>query len=164
MAWVTQLRADHEVARLNWEWQCAVAFREHLPIDITDEKLYAVKEKHWQRRFPIAPNFYLEVKGPGGANSVALNQAVYNGALGARAIHSVHQHGRDEIVWDRNAYTISYTFNKRASWYRNARDWAEEMRKKAIEAANQRLPTCSPVCIPFADKVHGVGLQKALLE
>ncbi|KZF24836.1 hypothetical protein L228DRAFT_265348 [Xylona heveae TC161] len=133
-----------------------------------------------QADLPIVPNFFLEVKGPDGSDRVALNQAVYNEALGARAIHSLQQHDREDIVWDRKAYTISCTyareqlkmftvhilppesegkrpqyvthllcqlnlmhsieaFREGASMYRNARDWAKEIRDKAIDAANQRV-------------------------
>lgn len=42
-----------------------------------------------QHDFPMAPNFFLAVKGPDGSASVAKKQACYDGALGARGMHSL---------------------------------------------------------------------------
>ena len=55
---------------------------------------------------PIAPNFFLEVKGPNGTGAVAARQACYDGALGARAIHSLQSYAKDKPAYDNNAYTI----------------------------------------------------------
>jgi hypothetical protein len=43
---------------------------------------------------PIAPNFFLEVKGPDGSGKVAVRQAYYDGAIGARRMQSLS-------VWSR---------------------------------------------------------------
>ncbi|KAM4065492.1 hypothetical protein HRG_004203 [Hirsutella rhossiliensis] len=56
---------------------------------------------------PIAPNFYLEVKGPRGILSVATRQACYDGALGARGIHALQSYGQSEQRFDNKAYTIT---------------------------------------------------------
>lgn len=55
---------------------------------------------------PIVPNFFLAAKGPDGFISVAGRQACYDGALGARGIHSLQSYGQDEPTYDNNAYTI----------------------------------------------------------
>jgi hypothetical protein len=53
-----------------------------------------------QQDLPIAPNFFLAAKGPDGSASVAKRQACYDGALGARGIHSLQEYGKDEPVFD----------------------------------------------------------------
>ncbi|KAI9671921.1 MAG: hypothetical protein M1817_002348 [Caeruleum heppii] len=64
-----------------------------------------------QKDLPIAPNFFLEIKGPNGTMAVAERQASYYGALGARAIRSLHSYDRDEPVCDNNAHTITSVYN-----------------------------------------------------
>ena len=59
---------------------------------------------------PIAPNFFLEVKGPDGSAAVAARQARYDGAIGSRAMHSLQNYGKEEPIYDNNAYTFSFTF------------------------------------------------------
>lgn len=59
---------------------------------------------------PIAPNFFLEVKGPDGLAAVAQRQACYDGAIGARGMLSLQLHGLDEITYDNCAYTITSTY------------------------------------------------------
>lgn len=49
-----------------------------------------------QDSLPVAPNFFLHVKGPDGSLSVASRQACYDGALGARGIHSLQSYGQSE--------------------------------------------------------------------
>ncbi|PWY72947.1 hypothetical protein BO70DRAFT_256472, partial [Aspergillus heteromorphus CBS 117.55] len=61
---------------------------------------------------PLAPNFFLEVKGNHGSSSVADRQACYDGALGARAIHALRTFRQDQDQEsDGNAYTITATFH-----------------------------------------------------
>ncbi|KAF2816851.1 uncharacterized protein BDZ99DRAFT_483960 [Mytilinidion resinicola] len=60
---------------------------------------------------PMAPNFFLTAKGPDGSLAVAGRQACYDGALGARGMHSLQSYGRDEPVSDDNAYTITSTYH-----------------------------------------------------
>jgi hypothetical protein len=64
-----------------------------------------------QHDLPIAPNFFLAAKGPDGSASVARRQASYDGALGARGVHSLQEYGKDEPEFDNNAYTISSIYH-----------------------------------------------------
>jgi hypothetical protein len=58
---------------------------------------------------PIAPNFFLEAKGPGGSIEVAVRQAVLNGAHGALIMHALQNYLSDEPVYDGNAYAFTST-------------------------------------------------------
>ncbi|RJE19523.1 hypothetical protein PHISCL_08147 [Aspergillus sclerotialis] len=60
-----------------------------------------------QSDLPMAPNFFLEAKGPDGTQAVAERQAVYNGALGARAIHALQSYQQESPVFDNNAYMVT---------------------------------------------------------
>ncbi|KAH7149073.1 hypothetical protein B0J13DRAFT_674301 [Dactylonectria estremocensis] len=63
------------------------------------------------KNLPIAPNFFLEAKGPGGTLAVAILQACYNGALGARGIHNLRSYGScAPTTYDNRAYTITATY------------------------------------------------------
>jgi hypothetical protein len=64
-----------------------------------------------QHDLPIAPNFFLAAKGPDGSIAVAGRQASYDGALGARGMHSLQSYGQDEPVYDNNAYTITSIYH-----------------------------------------------------
>ncbi|KAF2276697.1 uncharacterized protein EI97DRAFT_376289 [Westerdykella ornata] len=64
-----------------------------------------------QHVLPLAPNFFLAAKGPDGSAAVAKRQACYDGALGARGMHSLQSHGRVEPVYDNNAYTVTSTYH-----------------------------------------------------
>jgi hypothetical protein len=59
---------------------------------------------------PIAPNFFLQVKGPYGSIAIARRQARYDGAIGARAMHSLQNYSNDGLVFDSKAYTFSSTY------------------------------------------------------
>lgn len=59
---------------------------------------------------PMAPNCYLEVKGPEGSAAVARRQACYDGAIGARGMLSLHSYGKETMIYDNRAYTISSTY------------------------------------------------------
>ncbi|KAF3768489.1 hypothetical protein M406DRAFT_221844, partial [Cryphonectria parasitica EP155] len=59
----------------------------------------------------IAPNFFMEAKGPDGSAAVILQQACYDGAVGTRAMHSLQNYSREELVYDRQAYTYSSTYH-----------------------------------------------------
>ena len=63
-----------------------------------------------QDSLPIAPNFFLAAKGPDGSLTVAGKQACYDGALGARAMHSLEQYGQ-EPVYENNAKTITSIYH-----------------------------------------------------
>ncbi|EAS29520.3 uncharacterized protein CIMG_13247 [Coccidioides immitis RS] len=64
-----------------------------------------------QDNLPMAPNFFLEAKGPDGSLVVAVWQACYNGALGARGIHSLQTYQQDEPINNNNAYTLTLTYH-----------------------------------------------------
>ncbi|KAK1774992.1 hypothetical protein QBC45DRAFT_454316 [Copromyces sp. CBS 386.78] len=59
---------------------------------------------------PVLPNFFMEIKGPKGNALVAQRQAMHVGAIGARAIHAIQNHGKKEPVYDGNTYTYSSTY------------------------------------------------------
>ena len=60
---------------------------------------------------PIVPSFCVALKGPDGSIAVAKRQASYDGALGARGMHSFQSYGQDEPVYDNNAYAITSTYH-----------------------------------------------------
>ncbi|EEQ85579.2 uncharacterized protein BDCG_08848 [Blastomyces dermatitidis ER-3] len=64
-----------------------------------------------QDSLPMAPNFFLEAKGPDGSAAVARRQACYDGALGARGIQSLQPYGQDNPAYDHKAYTITSTYH-----------------------------------------------------
>ncbi|EFW14297.1 hypothetical protein D8B26_007044 [Coccidioides posadasii str. Silveira] len=64
-----------------------------------------------QDDLPMAPNFFLEAKGPDGSLAVATRQACYDGALGARGMHSLQTYRQDKLTYDNNAYTITSTYH-----------------------------------------------------
>lgn len=59
----------------------------------------------------VLPNFFLEAKAPKGGADVVLRQACYDGAYGARAMHSLQNYGETEPAYDGNAYTYSSTYH-----------------------------------------------------
>ncbi|KAK7419439.1 hypothetical protein QQZ08_010857 [Neonectria magnoliae] len=60
---------------------------------------------------PMAPNFFMEVKGPDGKAAVATRQARYDGAVGSRAMHSLQNYGTDELQYDGKAHAFSSTYH-----------------------------------------------------
>jgi hypothetical protein len=64
-----------------------------------------------QHDLPIVPNFVLAAKGPDGSIAVAGRQASYDGALGARGMHSLQSYGKGESTYDNNAYTIASIYH-----------------------------------------------------
>ena len=64
-----------------------------------------------QDDLPIAPNFFLHVKGPGGTKAVATRQCVYDGALGERGQLSLRSYGQKELQFDSNAHTITSVYS-----------------------------------------------------
>ena len=138
-----------------------------------------------QRHYPYLPNFFAEVKGPGGRPDVAQLQACHDGALGARAMHRLENLGRKEEVFDNKARTASGTFQsgtltlyshhisppQRTGYpsqtrmtplqtfaladtpssfrqgvgaFRNAEDFAAQLRKDSIEDAHRRNRILTP--------------------
>nr|KMM69766.1 hypothetical protein CPAG_06080 [Coccidioides posadasii RMSCC 3488] len=63
-----------------------------------------------QDNLPMAPNFFVEAKGPDGSLAVATRQACYDGALGARGMHSLQSY-QQEPTYDNNAYTLTSTYH-----------------------------------------------------
>jgi hypothetical protein len=64
-----------------------------------------------QDNLPIVPNFFLAAKGPDGSLAVAGQQASYDGALGARGIHSLESYGQEGSVFANTASTISSIYH-----------------------------------------------------
>jgi hypothetical protein len=64
-----------------------------------------------QHNLPIVPNFFLAAKGPDGSIAVAGRQASYDGALGAKGIHSLQSYGQDEPAYKNNAYTVTTIYH-----------------------------------------------------
>lgn len=60
---------------------------------------------------PMAPKFFLEAKGPDGSAAVAVRQAVYDGAIGARGMHSLQNYGEEGPAYDGKTHTISSTYH-----------------------------------------------------
>lgn len=58
----------------------------------------------------IAPNFYIEVKGPDSSTAIAQRQAYYNGAHGARAMHTLQTYSNADLKYNSNAYIYSSTY------------------------------------------------------
>jgi len=63
-----------------------------------------------QHDLPAVPNFFLAAKGPDGSAAVAKRQACYDGALGARGMHSLVSYGQGEPVYN-NASTITSIYH-----------------------------------------------------
>jgi hypothetical protein len=64
---------------------------------------------------PAAPNFFLEGKSAGGRADVAKRQACHDGAIGARAMHSLQNYQSTEPIYDGNAYSYSSTYHQGTS-------------------------------------------------
>ncbi|KAL9116098.1 MAG: hypothetical protein Q9227_000467 [Pyrenula ochraceoflavens] len=62
-------------------------------------------------RAPILPNNFTEAKGPSGTRAVLKRQTCHDGAIGARAMHSLQSYRQTKPIYDKNAYTISSSFD-----------------------------------------------------
>lgn len=62
-------------------------------------------------RAPLAPNFFVEAKALRGGADVVKRQACLDGAIGARAMHSLQNYGEGEPVFDGDAHTFSSTYH-----------------------------------------------------
>ena len=60
---------------------------------------------------PAVPNFFVEGKSASARPDVAKLQACHDGAVGARAMHSLENHGRHEPAYDGKAHCFSSTYN-----------------------------------------------------
>ncbi|KAK2795046.1 hypothetical protein FQN50_009805 [Emmonsiellopsis sp. PD_5] len=85
-----------------------------------------------QDDLPLAPNFFLEAKGPDGSLAVATRQACYDGALGARGMHSLQSYQQDRPSYDSNAYTITSTYH------------GGQLKLYTTHLAEPRGPGCDP--------------------
>lgn len=65
-----------------------------------------------RKEMPFLPNFFAEAKGPDGSLNVAVRQACHDGAVGARAMHSLRSLGGTE-AYDGNAYAASAIYHGR---------------------------------------------------
>ncbi|KAH7157925.1 hypothetical protein B0J13DRAFT_603608 [Dactylonectria estremocensis] len=88
---------------------CYGAFPEELDRSIRDELADHILPSTRSDE-PMAPNFFLDVKGTDGCAAVATRQARYYGAIGARGMHSLQNHGIEEPRYDLQAYTYSSTY------------------------------------------------------
>jgi hypothetical protein len=64
-----------------------------------------------QHDLPIAPNFFLEVKGLEGFPAVAKRQLTYNIALGAKGYDKLRSYGVSDLAFDNKAYTVGCTYH-----------------------------------------------------
>ncbi|EED22704.1 conserved hypothetical protein [Talaromyces stipitatus ATCC 10500] len=83
---------------------------EQLRRDIRSELSGRIKPST-QDDLPILPNFLLAAKGPDGSLAVAGRQASYDGALGARAMHTLQTYKQEEPKFDNNAYTLTNIYH-----------------------------------------------------
>lgn len=60
---------------------------------------------------PLAPNVFLEVKGPDGNAAVATRQVRYDGAISSRAMHSLQNYGVETPQYDGKPHTFSFTYH-----------------------------------------------------
>ena len=59
---------------------------------------------------PAAPNHFVQFAGQWDCYPRMHRQAVYNGAFGARAMFALQNYGRDEPLYDGNAYALTCTY------------------------------------------------------
>ncbi|KAL8832269.1 MAG: hypothetical protein Q9191_000368 [Dirinaria sp. TL-2023a] len=60
---------------------------------------------------PCMPNLFGEWKGPAGSHAVCKRQALYDGALGARAMRELRSYAGHEISKNEACYTLTATYN-----------------------------------------------------
>ncbi|PWI64276.1 hypothetical protein PCL_11308 [Purpureocillium lilacinum] len=63
-----------------------------------------------QADLPVAPNFFVEVKGPDGSAAVAQRQIIYDMALGEWGQSALRSVGGERLVHDQHAHTLGYTY------------------------------------------------------
>lgn len=63
-----------------------------------------------QAEHSLAPNFFVEAKGPDGRSSVLQKQIRYDGAIGSRCMHSLQNYGVDNPQYDGRARSFSATY------------------------------------------------------
>ncbi|CAG9998272.1 unnamed protein product [Clonostachys byssicola] len=60
--------------------------------------------------YPMAPNFFLEVKGPNVSKAEITRRACRLGAIGSRAMHILRNYKEDQAQYDGKPYTFSSTY------------------------------------------------------
>lgn len=89
-------------------------FYDGAPLESIDKQVqedlspYIIPTGH--RTAPVAPNFFIEAKGPQERIDMAGKQIAYDLSLGARAMHELQSYGEDKLVFDNNAYTLGATY------------------------------------------------------
>ncbi|OJD21903.1 hypothetical protein ACJ73_06756 [Blastomyces percursus] len=83
---------------------------EQLNRQISDDLSYHIVPST-QDDLPMRPNLFLEAKGPDGSLAVAMRQACYDGALGARGMQSLQSYQQDEPTYDNNAHTLTSIYH-----------------------------------------------------
>lgn len=86
------------------------ALPEQLNPDIRNELQYHIIPSTMTNKL-MAPNFFVEAKGPDGSAAVMVRQARYDGAVGTRAMHTLQNYGQEEPVYNGNSYTFSSTYH-----------------------------------------------------
>lgn len=61
--------------------------------------------------YPVLPNFFIEAKGPTGVFEIATRQILYDGAIGARAMHMARQFVDADTALDNYARTFGAIFH-----------------------------------------------------
>ncbi|KAK7421021.1 hypothetical protein QQZ08_010142 [Neonectria magnoliae] len=64
-----------------------------------------------QDDLPVAPNNFVEVKGPDGSLSVATRQAQYDVTLGSRGLHSLQSFWTEEPRYDNTAHALAWIYH-----------------------------------------------------
>jgi hypothetical protein len=59
---------------------------------------------------PVTPNFFLEAKAPRGGADVARRQAYYDRTYRARAMRSMQNYSKEDLVYDGNTCTYTTTY------------------------------------------------------
>lgn len=85
-------------------------YPEELSRPVRDELAHHIIPSTMQDK-PLAPNFFIEAKGPDGSAAVATRQARYDGAIGSRAIHSLQHYGNEAPDFDGRPYTYTSTYH-----------------------------------------------------
>ncbi|GAP89469.1 hypothetical protein SAMD00023353_4001120 [Rosellinia necatrix] len=81
----------------------------HIPQQIMDDLNKVIMPSSYGNVLAI-PNFFVEIKSHSGSLDVTSRQICYDGAYGARAMHSLQNYNRKQPVYDNSAYTFSAAY------------------------------------------------------
>ena len=84
---------------------------ESLRVGVRDELSKYIVPSTTITTAPCLPNFFVEAEDPSGDPSVVRRQALYDGALGARAMHKLQTYANPKVGHDGKAYTIAMTYS-----------------------------------------------------